>query len=99
MSEVRVEHVRQTYGTVVALDDVSLTIPPGTFLSLLGASGAGKSTLLRILGGFETPLAGRVFLGGEDITGVPPYRRRVNTVFQDYALFPHMSVAENVAYG
>jgi spermidine/putrescine transport system ATP-binding protein len=103
MSEVRLERVHQAYGSggrrVSALEDVSLTVPSGSFLSLLGASGAGKSTLLRILGGFEYPLSGRVFLGGEDITALPPHRRRLNTVFQDYALFPHMDVADNVAYG
>ena len=99
MQQVDVEQVRQAYGSVVALDDVSLTIPAGSFLSLLGASGAGKSTLLRVLGGFEHPLSGRIFLGAEDITALPPHKRRLNTVFQDYALFPHMDVLANVEYG
>ncbi|MFO1400154.1 MAG: ABC transporter ATP-binding protein [Steroidobacteraceae bacterium] len=78
---------------------MSLAIAPGEFFSMLGPSGSGKTTCLRLIAGFETPDAGEVWLDGRDVSAVPPYRRDVNTVFQDYALFPHMSVAENVAYG
>jgi putative spermidine/putrescine transport system ATP-binding protein len=91
--------VRKTFGDVVAVDDVDLTIEQGEFFSLLGPSGSGKTTLLRIIAGFERPDAGRVHLRGIDVTSRPPYARQVNTVFQDYALFPHMSVQENVEYG
>ena len=83
---------------VVAVDDVDLDIADGEFFSMLGPSGSGKTTVLRMIAGFEDPTAGTVELAGEDVTRRPPYRRDVNTVFQDYALFPHMSVAENVAY-
>src|SRR5205814_4986140 len=88
-----------TYGDVVAVDDVDLTVGDGEFFTLLGPSGSGKTTTLRIIAGFERPDSGRVTLGGADITNEPPYARDVNTVFQDYALFPHMTVADNVAYG
>jgi putative spermidine/putrescine transport system ATP-binding protein len=84
---------------VVAVDDVDLTVGDGEFFTLLGPSGSGKTTTLRIIAGFERPDTGRVTLGGADITQLPPYLRDVNTVFQDYALFPHMTVAENVGYG
>jgi putative spermidine/putrescine transport system ATP-binding protein len=84
---------------VVALDNVSLTIASGEFFALLGPSGSGKTTCLRLLAGFDRPDSGSVWLNGVDVTNVPPHRRNVNTVFQDYALFPHMSVADNVAYG
>ncbi|EYD72912.1 Putrescine transport ATP-binding protein PotA [Rubellimicrobium mesophilum DSM 19309] len=84
---------------VRALDDVSVRIAQGEFFTLLGPSGCGKTTLLRCIAGFETPTAGRILLGGRDITGEPPNRRRVNTVFQSYALFPHLTVAQNVAFG
>jgi len=86
-------------GGVVAVDDVSLAIGAGEFVTLLGPSGCGKTTLLRMIAGFESPDAGRIVLGGREVTDDPPYRRPVNTVFQDYALFPHMSVAKNVGYG
>jgi len=98
-ADVRVEGIRKTYGDVVAVDDVDLAVGDGEFFTLLGPSGSGKTTTLRIIAGFERPETGRVTLGGADITNEPPYARDVNTVFQDYALFPHMTVAENVAYG
>jgi putative spermidine/putrescine transport system ATP-binding protein len=97
--DVRLVGVRKAYGDVVAVDGVDLEIASGEFFTLLGPSGSGKTTTLRLIAGFERPDAGRIELGGKDVTGVPPYTRDVNTVFQDYALFPHMTVAENVAYG
>jgi putative spermidine/putrescine transport system ATP-binding protein len=99
LASVSVEGVRKTYGDVVAVDGVSLTVGDGEFFTMLGPSGSGKTTTLRVIAGFEQPDEGRVTLGGQDITRRPPYARDVNTVFQDYALFPHMSVADNVAYG
>lgn len=86
-------------GNVVAVDDLSLDIEEGEFVTLLGPSGCGKTTTLRMIAGFEAPTHGRVSLAGEDVTELPPYQRQVNTVFQDFALFPHMTVAENVGYG
>ncbi|MGQ0429955.1 MAG: ABC transporter ATP-binding protein [Gammaproteobacteria bacterium] len=91
--------VSRAFGAVRALADVSLAIDDGEFFALLGPSGSGKTTCLRLIAGFDQPTAGKVTLLGEDVTGVPPFLRNVNTVFQDYALFPHMSVAGNVAYG
>jgi putrescine transport system ATP-binding protein len=96
---LRIEGVAKRFGDTMAVDGVSLAVARGTFFSLLGASGSGKTTLLRILAGFEAPDAGRVLIDGEDVTAVPPYRRPVNMMFQSYALFPHMTVAENVAFG
>jgi spermidine/putrescine ABC transporter ATP-binding subunit len=96
---VRIEQVTKRFAGVVAVDDVSLEIRPNEFFALLGPSGCGKTTLLRILAGFERASAGRVLIDGEDMAGVPPNRRPVNMVFQSYAVFPHMSVADNVAYG
>jgi putrescine transport system ATP-binding protein len=96
---VEINGVTKTFGSHYAVDDVSLTIFPGEFFSLLGASGCGKSTLLRVLAGFERPDKGRVLIGGEDVTDLPPYRRPVNMMFQSYALFPHLTVADNVAFG
>jgi putative spermidine/putrescine transport system ATP-binding protein len=96
---VRLERVRKLFGEVVAVADVDLTIAAGEFFSLLGPSGSGKTTTLRMIAGFELPSAGRVILDGQDVTRRPPYERDVNTVFQDYALFPHMDVATNVGYG
>jgi len=98
-ADVSVEDIRKAYGDVVAVDRVDLTVGDGEFFTLLGPSGSGKTTTLRIIAGFEQPDRGRVTLGGDDITNEPPYARDVNTVFQDYALFPHMTVAENVGYG
>jgi putative spermidine/putrescine transport system ATP-binding protein/spermidine/putrescine transport system ATP-binding protein len=91
--------VTKLYGEQVAVDDLSLTVEPGEFISLLGPSGCGKTTTLRMIAGFERPDAGDILISGKSVQGVPPYRRDVNTVFQAYALFPHLSVAENVAYG
>ena len=91
--------MRKTFGDVVAVDDVDLEIQPGEFFSLLGPSGSGKTTMLRIIAGFERPDSGRVLLGGKDVTTQAPFERDVNTVFQDYALFPHMTIGENVEYG
>jgi spermidine/putrescine transport system ATP-binding protein len=96
---VSIEGVRKAYGDVVALDRVSLEVQPGEFLTLLGPSGCGKTTLLRLLAGFETPDEGRLLISGRDVAGRPPYERPVNTVFQHYALFPHRTVAGNVAFG
>jgi spermidine/putrescine ABC transporter ATP-binding subunit len=96
---VRIEGLTKRFGSVVAVDDVSLEIRPNEFFALLGPSGCGKTTLLRMLAGFERPSAGRVLIDGEDMAQVPPNRRPVNMVFQSYAVFPHMSVADNVAYG
>jgi putative spermidine/putrescine transport system ATP-binding protein len=96
---VRLVGMRKSYGDVVAVDGVDLEIAEGEFFTLLGPSGSGKTTTLRLIAGFERPDEGRVELGGADVTGRPPYARDVNTVFQDYALFPHMTVADNVAYG
>ena len=96
---VRVEGVSKRFGDVVALDNVDLTIPGGTFFSLLGPSGCGKTTLLRILAGLETVDRGRILLDGRDITQVPPERRPFNIVFQRYALFPHLTVEQNIAFG
>ena len=96
---VRLEGLEKRWGEVVAVAGVDLDIADGEFFSMLGPSGSGKTTTLRMIAGFEEPTAGRVILSGRDVTGVPPFDRDVNTVFQDYALFPHMSVAENVAYG
>ena len=97
--DVRLSDVRKAYGDVVAVAGVDLVIEPGEFFTLLGPSGSGKTTTLRLIAGFERPDGVRVELHGRDVTGVPPYARDVNTVFQDYALFPHMTVGENVAYG
>jgi putative spermidine/putrescine transport system ATP-binding protein len=96
---VRLSGVRKTYGEVVAIEDLSLEVPAGEFFTMLGPSGSGKTTTLRVIAGFELAAAGTVHLHGVDVTRSPPYERPVNTVFQDYALFPHMSVGENVAYG
>ena len=96
---VRFEHVTKEFAGQKAVDDLNLEIEPGEFFSLLGPSGCGKTTSLRMLGGFEEPTAGRLLIGGEDVTDLPPYRRNVNTVFQSYALFPHLDVFNNVAFG
>ena len=92
------DHVTKKFGALTAVDDVSLTIKRGEFFSLLGPSGCGKTTLLRMLGGFEKPDSGRIYLEGRDITDLPPNQRRIHTVFQNYALYPHMTVYENMAF-
>lgn len=97
--DVRLVDVTKWFGELVAVDGLSLDIRRGEFFSLLGPSGCGKTTTLRMIGGFEQPDSGRIELGGNDVAGLPPYRRDVNTVFQSYALFPHLNVFDNVAYG
>jgi putative spermidine/putrescine transport system ATP-binding protein len=97
--EVRLDRVRKVYGGVVAVDDVSLTIGNGEFVTLLGASGSGKTTCLRMVAGFVVPSSGRVLIGTEDVTRRPPHRRNTAMVFQQYALFPHLSVADNIGFG
>jgi putative spermidine/putrescine transport system ATP-binding protein len=98
-SAVRLTGVRKSYGDVVAIEDLSMEVRPGEFFTMLGPSGSGKTTTLRVIAGFEQADAGRVELHGVEVTRSAPYERPVNTVFQDYALFPHMSVLDNVAYG
>ncbi|WP_339904466.1 ABC transporter ATP-binding protein [Pseudomonas guineae] len=96
---VKIERVSKKFDETLAVDDVTLTINKGEIFALLGGSGSGKSTLLRMLAGFERPTEGRIFLDGEDITDLPPYERPINMMFQSYALFPHLSVWENIAFG
>jgi putrescine transport system ATP-binding protein len=96
---VEVERISKSFGDFTAVNDVSLKIYKGEIFCLLGASGCGKTTLLRMLGGFEMPTSGKILIDGEDMTGVPPYERPVNMMFQSYALFPHMNVERNVAFG
>jgi putrescine transport system ATP-binding protein len=96
---VRFENITKRFGTFTAVDQLSLDIHDGEFFALLGPSGCGKTTLLRLLAGFETPNEGRVLLAGKDLKSVPPYRRPVNMMFQSYALFPHLTVAGNIAFG
>jgi putative spermidine/putrescine transport system ATP-binding protein len=96
---IRLDQVSRHFGELRAVDEVSLDILDGEFFTLLGPSGSGKTTCLRLIAGFDQPDAGRILLHGQDVTRQPPYEREVNTVFQDYALFPHMSVGENIAYG
>lgn len=95
---ISLDSVSQRFEEVVAVDDVSLDIKSGEFFSLLGPSGSGKTSCLRLVAGFDLPSDGKILIGGKDVTAQPPYQRAVNTVFQDYALFPHMTVRENVAY-
>src|SRR5947207_14842022 len=96
---VRLRGLRKVFGDVVAVDGIDLDVVDGEFITLLGPSGSGKTTVLRMIAGFELPTAGTVELAGQNVTRRAPFERDVNTVFQDYALFPHMSVLENVAYG
>jgi putative spermidine/putrescine transport system ATP-binding protein len=96
---IQFDRVSRHFGEVRAVDDVDLQIREGEFFSLLGPSGSGKTTCLRMIAGFDRPTGGRILLYGQDVSNLPPYERDVNTVFQDYALFPHMTVAENIAYG
>ena len=98
MRSIQIEHVTKSFNGETVLDNISLTIPSGKFFALLGPSGSGKTTLLRLIGGFETVDSGRILLGDQDITHMPINKRRINTVFQNYALFPHLSVFENIAY-
>jgi len=97
--DVRLDRVSKLFGDAAAVDDLSLDIREGEFFSMLGPSGCGKTTTLRMIGGFEEPTYGTVYLGGRDVTTLPPYKRDVNTVFQSYALFPHLNVYENIAFG
>jgi spermidine/putrescine transport system ATP-binding protein len=97
--DVRLENVVKRFDDVVAVDGLTLEIPSGSFFALLGPSGCGKTTTLRMIGGFEEPDEGAIYLGDRDVVGLPPYKRDVNTVFQSYALFPHLSVFENIAFG
>jgi putative spermidine/putrescine transport system ATP-binding protein len=96
---LRLHGVRKSYGQVVAVAGIDLTVDEGEFFTLLGPSGSGKTSLLRLIAGFERPDAGRIELGGRDVTSLPPHLRETNTVFQDYALFPHMTVGDNIGYG
>jgi spermidine/putrescine transport system ATP-binding protein len=99
VADVRLVGVTKRFDEVAAVDDLSLDVEQGRFFALLGPSGCGKTTTLRMIGGFEEPTTGSIQLRGRDVTGLPPYKRNVNTVFQSYALFPHLSIAENVAFG
>ena len=96
---VRLVNLRKQFGEVKAVDDVTLEVFDGEFITLLGPSGSGKTTVLRMIAGFEKPDSGEIILNGADVAQLPPYERDVNTVFQDYALFPHMTVLENIEYG
>ncbi len=98
-ADVRLESVVKRFDESVAVDGISVEVPHGAFFALLGPSGCGKTTTLRMIGGFEEPTEGRIFLGDQDVVGLPPYKRDVNTVFQSYALFPHMSIEQNIAFG
>jgi spermidine/putrescine transport system ATP-binding protein len=99
MSDLRLERLTKVFKETTAVEDLSLVVGEGEFFSLLGPSGCGKTTTLRMIGGFEDPTTGSIHLGGADVTALPPYKRDVNTVFQSYALFPHLNVFDNVAYG
>ena len=97
--DLQLRNITKTYGDFTAVDDLTLTIPEGSFFALLGPSGCGKTTTLRMIAGLEEPTAGTIHVGSTDITDMKPYRRPVNTVFQNYALFPHLTIFENVAFG
>ncbi|MGI5480345.1 ABC transporter ATP-binding protein [Streptomyces lavendofoliae] len=97
--DVRLSGISKTYGSFTAVHPLDLTVPQGSFFALLGASGCGKTTTLRMIAGLEEPTTGTVFLGDSDVTDLPPYKRPVNTVFQSYALFPHLNIYENIAFG
>jgi putative spermidine/putrescine transport system ATP-binding protein len=96
---VRFDNVSRHFGEVKAVDEANLEILDGEFFSMLGPSGSGKTTCLRMIAGFDRPTSGNIFLYGKDVSNLPPYERDVNTVFQDYALFPHMTIEDNIAYG
>ena len=99
-ADVRIDHVTKRFdGGVVAVDDLTLEVESGKFYAFLGPSGCGKTTTLRMIGGFEEPTDGTIYLGDQPVTNLPPYKRDVNTVFQSYALFPHLTIQENVAFG
>ncbi len=98
MRSIKIEHIKKVFDGETIIENLSLSIPSGKFFALLGPSGSGKTTLLRLIAGLEIPDQGRIYLGNQDITTMPVYKRRINTVFQHYALFPHMSVFDNVAY-
>src|SRR5574339_497788 len=98
-SAIRFDQVSRHFGEVKAVDQVDLEIRDGEFFSMLGPSGSGKTTCLRMIAGFDRPTSGNIFLYGQDVSDLPPYERDVNTVFQDYALFPHMTIEDNIAYG
>mgnify|MGYP003297761761 CR=1 FL=1 len=96
---IRAEHITKAFGDKVVLNDVTLNVKPGEFVTILGSSGCGKTTLLRIIAGFETPTEGKILMSGKDITSLPPHKRPMNMVFQRYALFPHLDVYNNIAFG
>ena len=98
-TSVELSGVSKRFADIVAVDDLSLELAEGEFFTMLGPSGCGKTTTLRMIGGFEQPTEGSVRIDGEDVSGLPPHKRPTNTVFQSYALFPHMSVKDNVAFG
>ena len=97
--DLRLTRLTKSYGDFTAVDDLTLTIPKGSFFALLGPSGCGKTTTLRMIAGLEEPTAGSIHLGETDITTTKPYQRPINTVFQNYALFPHLTIFENIAFG
>src|SRR6202043_735606 len=99
MALLEIAGASKRFGATTAVDDVSLSVQRGAFYALLGPSGCGKTTLLRVIAGFETPDSGRIVIDGVDVTGLPPYARPVNMMFQSYALFPHLDVAANIAFG
>src|ERR1700726_923107 len=99
MALLEIAGASKRFGATTAVDDVSLSVQRGAFYALLGPSGCGKTTLLRVIAGFETPDSGRIVIDGVDVTGLPPYARPVNMMFQSYALFPHLDVAGNVGFG
>ena len=99
MSKLRLENLGRSYGPTIAVDSVDLDIAEGELVALLGPSGCGKTTTLRMIAGFVSPSRGRIFIGSNDVTAVPPYARDTSMVFQGYALFPHLTIAENVAFG
>ncbi len=96
---IDLQHISKSFDSTMVLDDLSLTVKENSFVTLLGPSGCGKTTTLRIIGGFESPDTGKVIFDGQDITSLPPNKRPLNTVFQKYALFTHMSIADNIAFG
>ena len=99
VQDLHLVNLVKSFGDFVAVDDLTLTIPAGSFFALLGPSGCGKTTTLRMVAGLEDPTSGQIMLGSTDITNEKPYKRHVNTVFQSYALFPHLDIFENVAFG